>query len=231
MINCLIVDDNNMARLVLSQMLADIDFVEITGDCENPVQALSLLSSAPVDLILLDVEMPKMSGIDFLKNTNKRPLVILISAKKEYALEAFEYNVVDYILKPVKEDRLLKALIKAKEIFEAANQTVETVDKDFIFVRQKSILQKISVIEILYIQALGDYLTIYTIDKKYTVHLTLKTFLERFNSSNFMRIHRSYIVALNRIDRVEESTAYIGKHPIPIGDNYRPELIKQINLL
>jgi DNA-binding LytR/AlgR family response regulator len=231
MINCLIVDDNNMARLALSQMLSDIDFVNIVGDCENPIQALSLLSSTSVDLILLDVEMPKMTGIEFLKSTTKRPLVILITAKTEYAIEAFEHNVVDYIVKPLNEERLIKALIRAKDLFESSNQSIETVGKDFIFVREKSVLQKIKVSEIIYIQALGDYLIIYTSDKKHTVHLTLKSFLERFTSTNFMRIHRSYIIALNKIDKVEESTAYIGKHPLPIGDNYRAELLKNINLL
>jgi DNA-binding LytR/AlgR family response regulator len=231
MINCLIVDDNSMARLALSQMLSEIDFVTIVGDCENPIQALNLLSTSSVDLILLDVEMPKMTGIEFLKSTTKRPLVILITAKTEYAIEAFEHNVVDYLIKPVKEERLIKALIRAKDLFENTNQKIETVDKDFIFVREKSILQKIAVAEIQYIQALGDYLVIYTIDKKHTVHLTLKSFLERFNSDNFMRIHRSYIIALNKIDKVEESTAYVGKHPVPIGDNYRSELLKKINLL
>ncbi len=229
--NCLIVDDNNMARLALSQMLSDVDFVTVVGEAENPVQALAMLGKNPVDLLLLDVEMPKMSGIEFLKNTNSRPLVILITAKTDYAIEAFELNVVDYIVKPVKEDRLIKALIKAKEIFESKNQTIESVDAEFIFVREKSVLQKIKVADIQYIQALGDYLIIYTDDKKHTVHLTLKSFLERFQSANFMRIHRSYIVALNKIDKIEENTVYIGKHPVPVGDNYRPDLIKKINLI
>ena len=171
--NCLIVDDNKIIRVLLREMLSSIDFINVVGDCENPMQALSLLSTTPVDLILLDVEMPKMSGIDFLKNTTKRPLVILITAKTKYAIEAFEYNVVDYIIKPINEDRLLKALIRAKELFESTNQTIEKVDKDFIFVRENSVLQKILVMDILYIQALGDYLIIYTKDKKHTVHLTL----------------------------------------------------------
>jgi DNA-binding LytR/AlgR family response regulator len=229
--NCLIVEDNKMASLALIQMLSEIDFITVVGNCENPIQALNVLSNTQVDLILLDVEMPKMSGIDFLKSIVKRPLVILITAKSNYAIEAFELNVVDYIVKPVKEDRLLKALIKAKELFENTHQTIENFTKDFIFVREKSILQKIQISNILYLQALGDYLTIYTNEKKHTVHLTLKTFLERFNSPNFMRIHRSYIVAIDKIDKVEDNTAYIGNHPIPIGDNYRIDFFKKINLI
>jgi DNA-binding LytR/AlgR family response regulator len=231
MMNCLIVDDNNMARLALHQMLSDIEFIKISGDCENPIQALQLMLTVPVDLILLDIEMPKMSGIDFLKNTIKRPLVILISAKTDYAAEAFDYNVVDYIVKPLQEDRLLRALLRAKELHESENSTIEKVDTEFIFVKEKTILNKIIVNEILYLQALGDYLTIYTNDKRYTIHLTLKAFLERFDSTQFMRVHRSYIAAINKIDKVEESTLFIGKNPLPIGDNYRSELMKRINLL
>lgn len=229
--NCIIIDDNNMARLALQQMLSEIDFITISGSYENPIQAISALSNTSVDLILLDVEMPKMTGIEFLKITNKRPLVILITAKTDYAIEAFEHNVVDYIVKPVKEERLIKALLRAKELFETSSQLPETNDRKFIFVREKSVLQKIEVTEIEYIQALGDYLTIHTSHKKHTVHLTLKSFLERVSSSNFMRIHRSYIIAINKIDKVEENTAYIGKRPVPIGDNYRPELLKKIKVL
>jgi two-component system, LytTR family, response regulator len=231
--NCLIVDDNNMARLALSQMLSGIDFIKIVGDCSDPIQALQVMLNTPVDLILLDVEMPKMTGLDFLKNTPNRPLVILITAKTDYAVEAFDYNVVDYIVKPVQEDRLLRSLFRAKELHGSKFSSIssEPNDKSFLFVREKNTLNKIIVNDILYLQALGDYVIIYSKDKKHTVHLTLKAFLERFDSPNFMRIHRSYIVALDKLDKVEESTAYIAKHPIPIGDNYRQELMKKINLL
>lgn len=220
-----------MARLALVQMMSDLDFVTVVGESDNPVQAMTLMGTTPVDLLLLDVEMPKMTGIEFLKNTGYRPLVILVTAKAEYAVEAFELNVIDYIVKPVKEDRLIKALFKAREIFDSRHQTVERLDADFIFVREKSVLHKIRVPDILYIQALSDYLIIYTEDKKHTVHLTLKSFMERFQSLNFMRVHRSFIIALHKIDKVEENTLYIGKHPIPVGDNYRSELLKRINLI
>jgi len=229
--NCLIVDDNTMARRALKQMLTDIDFVAVAGEAGDPMEAIGLLGKTPVDLLLLDIEMPKMTGIELLKHISVRPLTILITARADYALEAFELNVVDYIVKPVQSDRLVKALIRAKEIYDSRNQTLESLDKDFIFVREKNVLLKILVPDIQYIQALGDYLIIYAGDKKHTVHLTLKSFLERFQSSRFMRVHRSYIIALDKIDRVEENTLYIGRQPVPVGENYRQELLRRINLL
>jgi len=217
-----------MARLALKQMLTNIDYVNIIGDFENPLQGLNILNSGKVDLILLDVEMPKMTGLDLLKSIDKPPLTILITGKRDYAIEAFEQNVVDYLLKPVDEKRLVKSINRAKQMLD---KLIEKSDTDFIFVREKNLLQKIEIDKINYIQALGDYLIIFTTDGKHTVHLTLKSFLEKFNGANFMRIHRSFIIALNKIERVEEGTAYIGKHPIPIGDNYRQELLKRINLI
>lgn len=229
--NCLIVDDNQIIRILLTEMLSEIDFVNVVGACENPIQALKLLNTTNVDLILLDVEMPKMTGIEFLKSTTKRPLVILVTARVEYALEAFEYNVVDYVVKPIQLERLMKALIKANDLFESSNHIIEKIDTNYVFVRENGVLQKIFITEILFIKALGDYIIVYVGDNTHTLHLTLKSFLEKFNLVNFMRIHRSYIVAIDKIDKVEDGTIFIKKHSIPIGDIYRPEFLKKINII
>jgi DNA-binding LytR/AlgR family response regulator len=227
----LIVEDNKMAAMATRQLLSGISFVELVGECENALEAVNFLAQNNVDLVLLDVEMPKMTGIDFLKQITKRPLVILVTAKTDYAVEAFEYNVVDYLVKPISQERLLKAILKAKELFDSTNKVVEQQDNGFLFVKEKGVLSKVLVDEITYIQALGDYLTIYTQTGKHVVHMTLKNFLERFPTPNFHRIHRSYIVALDKIDSIADDTAYIGKHPIPVGEVYKSELLKKLNLL
>jgi two-component system LytT family response regulator len=232
-INCIVVDDSNLARMELKLLIAQVDFLNLVKECENPVEAFNYLQKEPVDLVFLDVEMPGMTGIDMIKNLEKRPMIILNSAKTTYAVEAFELNVVDYIVKPVDISRFLKTVQRAKELFDASNQKMELNDKekDYIFVRANSILTKIKISDITYMQALGDYVNIFTTDKRFVVHITLRSIEEKLPKGSFYRMHRSYLVALNQIDRVEENTAYIGKHPLPIGDQFKKQLLVELNLI
>lgn len=228
--NCLIVDDNKMARTVLKHQIEDIDCLNLVAECENVLQATNILDKEKIDLILLDIEMPKTSGIDFLKNVSKRPLIILITSKPEFALEAFEYNVVDYIVKPVKEDRFIKAIMRVKEIYESNTKTIKS-DKEFFFFREKGVASKLNIQDILYIQAMGDYITIHTANKKHTIHYTLNGIEKELPGDRFMRVHRSYIVSLDKIDSVEDGSAYVFQTNIPIGDSHRSSLMKRLNLL
>ena len=228
--NCIIVDDNKIARTVLKHLVKAFDFLNLVGECENIMEVGNILDKEVVDLILLDVEMPKISGLEFLKSKPDHPLVILITSKPDYALEAFEYNVVDFVLKPVKEDRFLKAIYRAKETFESRNMQVD-VEKDFFFIKEKNKSTKLKIEDILYVQAMGDYICIYTPQKKYTVHYTLGAFEKLLPSSKFMRIHRSYIVALDKIDSLEEGTVYIYQTAVPVGESQKQTLLKQLNLL
>lgn len=222
-----------MARSATKQLVAQVDFLNLVQECSSPVEAFNFLKKETVDLIFLDIEMPEMSGIELIKNLKQHPLVILITAKKEYAVEAFELNVADYIVKPVDLSRFMLAVSKAKEIFDSKDHKLETNEneKDYIFVRSDSVLTKIKIKEIIYIQAMGDYVNIFTLDKRHTVHITLKGMEEKLPSHLFYRLHRSYLIAINHIDKVEENTAYIGKHPIPIGEQFKKELLKKINLI
>lgn len=231
--NCIIVDDNKMARAATKQLVAQVDFLNLVQECSSPVEAFNYLKKETVDLIFLDIEMPEMSGIELIKNLKQHPLIILITAKKEYAVEAFELNVADYIVKPVNLSRFMIAVSRAKEIFDSKDQKLETneEEKDYIFVRSDSVLTKINIKEIIYIQAMGDYVNIFTPEKRHTVHITLKGMEEKLPNHLFYRLHRSYLIAINHIDNVEENTAYIGKHPIPIGEQYKKELLKKINLI
>lgn len=231
--NCIIVDDNKMARTALKKLIEQVDSLILQEECANPIDAYNYLLKETVDLVFLDVEMPGMTGIELVKNLEKRPIIILITSKTDYAVEAFEINVADYIIKPVTLSRFMIAVAKAKELFEIKGQKIELneKDKEYMFVRTNSILTKIKVKDITYIQALGDYVNIYTIDNRYTVHITLKGMEEKLAQDKFYRLHRSYLIALDHIDKVEEGTAFIGKHPVPIGEQYKKELLKKINLI
>lgn len=228
--NCLIVDDNKIARTVLRHLVNNLEFLHLVGDCESAGEAGKVMSRELVDLLLLDVEMPGMSGIDFLKTISRPPLVILITARPEYAVTAFEYNVVDFLVKPVKEERFLKAIYRAKEIFDSNIKMLET-NKEYFFIREKNVSSKLVISDILYIQALGGYVTIYTAAKKYTLHYTLTAIEKELPPSKFMRVHRSYIVALDKIDTVEEGTAFVYQIAVPVADKYRSDLMKRLHLL
>ena len=230
---CVIVDDNKMARTATKQLVAQVDFLNLVKECSSPVEAFNFLKTETVDLVFLDIEMPEMTGIELIKNLKQHPLIILITAKKEYAVEAFELNVADYIVKPVDLSRFMMAVSRAKELFDSKDQKIETneEEKDYIFVRSDTVLTKIKIKEILYIQAMGDYVNIFTSEKRYTVHITLKGIEEKLPNALFYRLHRSYLIATDHIDNIEENTAYIGKHPIPIGEQYKKELLKKINLI
>ncbi len=231
--NCIIVDDNKMARTALKKLIEQVAFLELQEECASSVDAYNYLIKETVDLVFLDVEMPGMTGIELVRNLEKRPIIILITSKTDYAVEAFELNVADYIIKPVTLSRFMAAVSKAKELFEIKGQKIELneKDKEYMFVRSNSILTKIKVKDITYIQALGDYVNIYTLDNRYTVHITLKGMEEKLPQDKFYRLHRSYLIALDHIDKVEEGTAFIGKHPVPIGEQYKKELLRKINLI
>lgn len=219
-----------MARTVLSHQIEDISFLNLVGECENVMQATSVLNSEKIDILFLDIEMPKISGIDFLRNVSNLPMVVLISSRPEYALEAFEYNVIDYIIKPLKADRFLKAIMKAKEIYDKKNN-LSTAEKEYFFFREKGVASKLKFEDIYYIQANGDYITIFTNAKNYTIHSTMNSIEKELPTDKFLRVHRSYIIALDKIETVEDNTAYINKKNIPIGDKQKSSLMERINLL
>jgi DNA-binding LytR/AlgR family response regulator len=231
--NCLIVDDNTLARTALKKLTDQVDFLAVKQECSSPVDAYNYMKKEPVDLVFLDVEMPGMTGIELIKNLEKRPIVILISAKKDYAVEAFELNVADYMTKPVTLPRLMLAIDRAKKLHESLilKPDLRVREKDYIFVRSNSVLTKIKVSDIMYMQALGDYVNIFTREKRYTAHITLKGIEEKLPADKFYRLHRSFLVSLDFVDGVEEGTAYLGTHPIPIGKQFKKDLLVKLNLI
>lgn len=231
--DCIVVDDSKLARHALALLIAQVDSLTLKKECASSLEAFNYLKTDNVDLVFLDVEMPGMTGVELVKNLKKSPIIIFVTSKKEYAVEAFELNVADYIIKPVTLPRFMVAIERAQEILDSKGKKIELdeKDKDYVFVRSNSALSKIKLNDILYIQALGDYVNIYSTDKRHVVHCTLKSMEEKLPSAKFFRLHRSYLVAINHIEQVEENTLYIGKHPIPIGEQYKKELLKKINLL
>jgi two-component system, LytTR family, response regulator len=230
----LIIDDNPMARAVLRQLASGVEGMEFVGECASAKEAYNFLQKETADLLLLDVEMPEMSGIELLQSLPNRPLVILITSKKEYAVEAFDFNVVDYIVKPVTLPRFIMAVQKVQEIAGSHLNSVEkSNEKDYLFVRAEGVLTKIRFDDVLWIQALVDYVQFITSSgKKYTVHATMKAVESHLSDPRFVRTHRSYIVNTDKIDRIEEgSMIVIGKQVVPMSEQYKQIVTKQLNLL
>jgi DNA-binding LytR/AlgR family response regulator len=231
--NCIIVDDDELSRKAVCHLVSQISYLNLVGIYENASEALPVLNNekSSIQLMLLDIEMPDLSGIDLIKNFKKPPLTILITSKKDYAIEAFEYNVVDYLLKPIQLDRFFKAIEKAKEIFNNYKKRKITFSDEYLFVKINSTLTKINIKEILWVEALGDYISVNTAEKKYTVHSTMKSIEKKLSADRFIRVHRSYIVAIDNINSIDDNTIVIGKQLIPIGYVYKESLIKKLNLL
>jgi DNA-binding LytR/AlgR family response regulator len=231
--DCIVVDDSKIARQALVLLIEQVDSLTLKKECANSLEAFNYLQTQPVDLVFLDVEMPGMTGVELVKNIKSHPIIIFVTSKKEYAVEAFELNVADYIVKPVTLPRFIAAVERAQEIASGKGKKIEIneKDKDYIFVRSNSTLTKIKLSDIQYVQALGDYVNIFSAGKRYVVHCTLKSMEEKLPSDKFFRLHRSYLVGLDHIEEVEENTLYIGEHPIPIGEQFKKELLKKINLI
>jgi DNA-binding LytR/AlgR family response regulator len=228
---CLIVDDNDMARLTLRQLISGVGGISVTGECSNAPEAFRHISEVPPELVFLDIEMPGMTGIELLRSLPRKPLIIFTTSRANYAAEAFELNVVDYLVKPVTMSRLLQAVEKAREILARKDSEIKSVEQNYLFIRDNGILKKIRLEDILYVEAMGDYIKICTPGKAFIVHTTLKAFEENAAAGRFMRVHRSYIVALDKIESIENGVVNVMNTPIPVAESYRNQLIRKIKLL
>jgi DNA-binding LytR/AlgR family response regulator len=229
---CIIVDDNTMARMALKQLVSQLPALELVAECSDATEALTSLNNTSIDLLLLDIEMPDMTGLDLIKKLgNNKPLIIFTTAKKDYAVEAFELNVVDYLVKPIAFQRFRQAIEKAEETLDSNKEEVKVEEQGFVFVKDNGVLKRISIEDILFLEAMGDYVKVHTPQKFHVVHATLKSIEEKLPASKFIRVHRSYIVAINKIDYIQEGTISIGKTTIPVADTHKSNLNKRLNLL
>jgi DNA-binding LytR/AlgR family response regulator len=230
--NALIIDDNKIARTTMRQLAGKVADLVVVAECANAMEAFDQLRAQPIDLLLLDIEMPGMTGLELTRDLgDMRPLIIFITSKKEYAADAFDLNVVDYLVKPVTTARFIQAIDKAREVWESTREEVKLAADEFIFIRDSNIVRRLRFDQILYAEAMGDYVKLYTPERFYAVHTTLRTVEERLPASRFQRVHRSYLVAIDKIDTLDGGALVVNGKPLPVADAYRAALNKRMNIL
>ena len=228
-IKCVIIDDEPLARKGLKEYVSDVDFLELVGEFDNPIKATELISRGEVQLIYLDIQMPKLNGIDFFKSLAKAPPVIFTTAYPQYAVEGFELNAHDYLVKPVSFDRFFKAALKAKEYYEIREKNVAEGTHNaagYFFIKADNKLIKLIYDDILFAEALQNYVVIHTKERKYITYLTFKSVEEYLPEEKFLKTHKSYIVATDKIDSIEGNNIRIGTHDIPISRNLKEEVME-----
>lgn len=237
MIRCLVVDDEPLALHILEDYISKIPFLTLVKSTTNPIEALSFVQNGDVDLVFLDVQMPELTGIQFLKIANGKAKVILTTAYSQYALEGYELDVVDYLLKPIAFDRFYKSVQKVQSILNpssapavvAPEPSQQDILSDFIFVKTEHKIQKVYLHDILFIEGLKDYISIFTSTERIITLQIMKKMEDALPEKHFVRVHKSYIVALNKIDSIERSRIWIKDKIIPVGDTYRDQFFKIID--
>ncbi|WP_165023521.1 LytR/AlgR family response regulator transcription factor [Dysgonomonas sp. ZJ279] len=223
-IKCVITDDEPMARKGLRGYIEKIDFLTLIGECEDAVQLNTMLKTQQVDLIFLDIEMPEMTGLELLSNLTNPPKVIIVSAYEQYALKGYEFDVVDYLLKPVSFDRFLKSVNRVHDLL----QTEQKEENEYIFVKSDKQLKKILFKDILFIESMENYVVIQTVSSKEVVYTTLKQLYESLPQDIFQQIHRSYIVNINQVDAIDGNQLNVKSYKIPVARNFRDEIYNLI---
>lgn len=226
--NCIIVDDEYISREILSKLIERVKSLNLVGSCESAREAKAILHEKKVDLIFLDVEMPQLSGIDFLDMLDdEKPMIIFVTSKEEYAVKAFEFEAVDYLMKPVQRDRFSRAIDKALDLFES-KQSVQS-GMTHLFVKKDGSLVKIRLSSIQYVEAAADYMVIFTEGERFIVHTTMKGLLERLPEDQFARIHRTYTVRLDKVEAIEDQTVRVAGKALAIGGTYKKDFMQQLD--
>ncbi|WP_346983433.1 LytTR family DNA-binding domain-containing protein [Chryseobacterium sp. POE27] len=223
-IKCIIVDDEPLAISLLENYIQEIPFLELVSSNENPIEALEYIQNNEADLVFLDIQMPELTGINFMKILGDKMKYILTTAYSEYALEGYEHNIVDYLLKPISLERFRKSAVKAQERFSLGKQ-----EQNHFFVKSSGRQHRIIFDDILYIESIRDYVNIKTADEEFIVLDTLKSLEQQLPESSFVRIHKSFIVNLNQIKNIGTKKIIINpEYEIPIGENYRMNFLTRI---
>jgi DNA-binding LytR/AlgR family response regulator len=229
-LKCIIIDDEPIARKVLQEFIEEIDYLELLGQAENPLKAMSLLNENDIDIVFLDINMPKINGIDFLKNSRLNAKIIMTTAYAEYAVEAYGLDVLDYLVKPIAFERFLKACNKAKEagkvIAIAPDQTGKA--NDHFFIKYNNQIEKVFYDDLVYAEAMLNYVMLYTNSKKMMVYVTIKSLEEQLPASIFLKVHKSFIVNINKIKSIEGNILDIGNEKITISQSLQQKVINEI---
>jgi len=235
-IKCIIVDDEIHARKVLEKYIQDIPHLELVKSCKNALEAMDVLRNESIDAMFLDINMPKLTGLNFLESLQNAPAVVITTAYREYALDAYELDVVDYLHKPIPFPRFVKSISKVEDKLQVKNQPIQIikeqttqVNSDFIFVKADKKTIKLNFNEIQYIEGLGDYIKIHTNNKAIVSKLTVKRMEELLPNKQFPRVHKSFIVSMNAISSIEGNQIEIGETKVPIGQIYRQNFMDLIN--
>lgn len=236
MIRCIAIDDENLALDLIEDDILKVPFLQLVKKCRNGIEALDVLQTEKIDLLFLDIQMPDISGIQFLKSLPHKPLVIFTTAYDKYALEGFELDVIDYLLKPYSFERFLKAVNKAQEYLAIMDKNrVQTAagenhySSQFIFVKSDYKLVKIEIAEIQYIESLKDYIKIVAGGKPVITLSSMKAIDEKLVAPDFIRVHRSFMVNIRKIQYIHRNFVMVGDKEIPIGDNYKESFLQVIN--
>jgi len=235
-IKCLIIDDEPPAQVVLKKYIEQVNALELAGACDNAMDAISFLQSEPVELLFLDIEMPGLLGTNFIRTINNPPKVIFTTAYREYAVEGFELNAVDYLLKPISFDRFITAVNKVLQLnFQPINKNLQGNEPTneqghpFLYLRADRKMVKILFDEILFIESLKDYIKIVTIHKTIVSRQSISSLENMLPKDTFLRIHRSYIISINKIDSFNGETIDIAKNELPIGRLFKHDVSNQLS--
>src|SRR6478672_8797355 len=232
-LKCIIIDDEPVARKVLQEFVDEIDYLELSGQAENPLKALQLLNDNEIDIIFLDINMPKITGIDFLKSSKTNANIIMTTAYAEYAVQAYGLDVLDYLVKPIAFERFLKACNKAKEMREmkalkgtTGNQPNKT--SDHFFIKCNNQIEKVFYTDLIYAEAMLNYVMLYTNSKNMMVYVTIKSLEEQLPPDIFIKVHKSFIVNINKIKSIEGNVLDIGNTKIAVSQNLKGKVFTKI---
>ena len=235
-INCIAIDDDLSALRIIREFCSRVQTVNLAGTFSNPFEAVPVLNNNQIDLIFLDIVMPQISGLEFLKTLYNPPLIIFTTAFREYAAEGFEQNAVDYLIKPIPYDRFCRSVNKAfqflrikKQIIVSGGENTAEIPNGFLMVKVEYSTIRINLSDILYIEGLKDYAKIYTEGKLILTKTTMKNILEKLPAGSFLRVHKSYIISIEKIDMIENSRIVIGNQRIPIGESFRSSFFERVN--
>lgn len=227
--NCIIVDDEQVSRMIVRNFVERIPVLNLVAECESAEDAFKVLKKGNIDAVFLDIEMPGMTGIELVQTLNPLPQIILITSRPDFGAQAFDHNLTDYLVKPIAYDRFEKAVEKACNNL---NKSIsDNLNKDTVFVKADNKIVRVDFEDIYFVEALSDYVMINVEDRKYVVHYTMKSLINRLPSNMFARVHRSFIVNLNKITEIEDMSINMPQKSIPIGNSYKSNFLAKLNFL
>ncbi len=226
-LSCLIIDDEEIAARGVEQYALQVPYIAAIRVCSSALEAMEIMANNTVDIIFLDIQMPKLTGLQFLRSLKNPPMVVIISAYPDYALEGYDLEVIDYIVKPFSFERFLKACNKCKEYFDLKNSPAAH-DDDYFFIKANNRIEKIMTGDVLFIESLENYINIYTPQKKYLTLVGLNVIENYLDSRQFIKVQKSYIVSKSKIDSIDGNMICIGAHRIPVSRKWRDEILANI---